>query len=31
MLESIGLPLINVQVSAAFSALGAVLYGAERT
>ena len=31
MLESIGLPLINDQVSAAFSAMGAVLYGEERT
>ena len=31
MLESIGLPLINDQVSAAFSAMGAVLYGEELT
>ncbi len=31
MLGSIGLPLINDQVSAAFSAMGAVLYGEERT
>ena len=31
ILESIGLPLINAQVSAAFSAMGAVLYGEERT
>ena len=31
MLERIGLPLINDQVSAEFSAMGAVLYGEERT
>ena len=31
MLESIGLPLIYDLVSAAFSAMGAVLYGEERT
>ena len=31
MQESIGLPLINDQGSAAFSAMGAVLYGEERT